>query len=61
MKITSKIRLENLNLLVKEAGGVTQLAKRAGYKQSSYLYQIINRTLFKMAKQKISDQIWLQN
>ena len=37
MKITSETRLENLNLLVKEAGGVTQLAKKAGYKQPSYL------------------------
>lgn len=52
MKITSKIRLENLNLLVKEAGGVTQLAKRAGYKQSSYLYQIINRTPVQNGKAK---------
>lgn len=52
MKITSKIRLENLNLLVKEAGGVTQLAKRAGYKQSNYLYQIINRTPVQNGKAK---------
>ena len=52
MKITSETRLENLNLLVKEAGGVTQLAKRAGYKQSSYLYQIINRTPVQNGKAK---------
>lgn len=52
MKLTSEIRLENLNLLVKEAGGVTELAKKAGYKQPSYLYQIINRTPVQNGKAK---------
>lgn len=52
MKTTSEIRLDNLNILVKEAGGVTELSKRTGYKQPSYLYQIINRTAVQNGKPK---------
>ncbi|MCO6504746.1 MAG: helix-turn-helix transcriptional regulator [Snodgrassella sp.] len=52
MKLTSEIRLENLKLLVTEAGGVTELSKKAGYKQPSYLYQIINRTPVQNGKAK---------
>lgn len=52
MKSISDIRLENLNILVKEAGGITGLSKKAGYKQPSYLYQIINRTPVQNGKAK---------
>ena len=52
MKPTAEIRLENLKLLVTEAGGVTELSKKAGYKQPSYLYQIINRTPVQNGKAK---------
>lgn len=52
MKTTSEIRLENLRLLVNEAGGVTELSKIAGYKQPSYIYQILNRTVVQNGKAK---------
>lgn len=52
MKTTSMIRLDNLNLLVEEAGGVPELAKLMGYKQPSYLYQIINQTIVQNGKAK---------
>lgn len=54
-KVTKTVhqhRLENLKKLVEEVGGVTKLSQLAGYKQPSYLYQILNRTVVQNGKPK---------
>ena len=51
MKLT-EVRLENLRQLVEEAGGATELAKKAGYKQPSYIYQILNQSAIQNGKPK---------
>ena len=40
MKTIQQIRLENLELLVAEAGNVAELARRCGYDKAAYLYQL---------------------
>ena len=40
MKNIQQIRLENLELLVAEAGNVAELARRCGYDKAAYLYQL---------------------
>ncbi len=52
MNFLAEIRLENMKKLVEEAGSVAELAKRAGYAQPSYLYQIINQTAIQNGKPK---------
>ena len=50
-KITD-IRLQNIRLLVDEAGNISELARRIGYNQPSYLYQILNRKAIQNGKPK---------
>ncbi len=52
MNFLAEIRLQNMKNLVEEAGSVAELAKRAGYAQPSYLYQIINQTAIQNGKPK---------
>lgn len=52
MNFLAEIRLENMKRLVEEVGSVAELAKRAGYAQPSYLYQIINQTAIQNGKPK---------
>lgn len=52
MKRISEIRLENMHKLIEEVGTVSELARLAGYKQPSYLYQIINQTAIQNGKPK---------
>lgn len=48
----SEIRLANLKILAEEAGNISELARRLGYKQPSYLYQVINQTAIQNGKPK---------
>ena len=52
MNFLAETRLQNMKNLVEEAGSVAELAKRAGYAQPSYLYQIINQTAIQNGKPK---------
>ena len=52
MRDIHEYRLENLKKLIAEVGSATELAKLAGYKQPSYLYQILNRTALQNGKPK---------
>lgn len=40
MKTIPEIRLNNFELLIREAGNVSELARRCGYQKPTYLYQI---------------------
>ena len=43
MKVIEEIRLENLRILVDEAGGIAKFAERAG-KQPAQISQLLNRS-----------------
>lgn len=40
MKSVQENRYDNFELLIREAGGVSKLAKRCGYNKAAYLYQV---------------------
>lgn len=40
MKKIKQIRFENFLILIKEAGNIAELARRAGYQKPAYLYQV---------------------
>lgn len=45
MKTIQENRFENFELLIREAGGVSKLAKRCGYDKAAYLYQVRAKTI----------------
>lgn len=52
MKPISQTRLENLEILIDEAGSVTALAERCGYAKPNYIYQIRNQSAVQNGKPK---------
>lgn len=45
MKSVQDNRFDNFELLIREAGGVSKLAKRCGYNKAAYLYQVRAKTV----------------
>lgn len=58
MKSVQENRFENFELLIREAGGVSKLARRCGYDKAAYLYQVRAKTVKPNGKQlQIGDRM----